>query len=125
MFSSRKREKGSPRQRPAKYACCSGDIAPCSLQSSKRARIVMKSSFSWDSVSLPALNPVSPVQPMSLLIVHSNSLAGLKNLQWMCQNRGGTTPALGEQPDWERETPRVLQLIHSPSGRQPLPNCVT
>src|SRR5215469_4462317 len=46
MFSSRKREKGSLRERLAKYVCCSGDIAPRSFQRSRRVRMVMEFSFS-------------------------------------------------------------------------------
>src|SRR5271165_4447009 len=42
MFSSRKREKGSPRERPARRACCWGEISSRSFQWSNRARMVIQ-----------------------------------------------------------------------------------
>src|ERR1035441_7234520 len=43
MFSSRKTEKGSPRERPARSVCCSGDITPCSFHCSNRVSMVIRS----------------------------------------------------------------------------------
>src|SRR5690348_14253176 len=73
MFSSRKREKGSPRARPARSTCCSGDIMPFSFHWSNRLSIVTKS-FSgrgkW--IRSVALDQGAPLRPMSLPILHCN-----------------------------------------------------
>src|SRR5437868_12381556 len=73
MFSSRKREKGSPRARPARSACCSGDIMPFSFHCSNRVSIVMKS-FSGQGkwIRSLAFDQDAPLRPMSLPILHCN-----------------------------------------------------
>src|SRR5689334_9300067 len=55
MFSSRKREKGSPRERPASRECCSGVMAPRSLHCSNRVNMVTQVSF-----------PVRPAAPRNV-----------------------------------------------------------
>jgi len=86
------REKGRRvlQERPAKWACCSCDILPCSFHRSNRVRMVTKPSFSGPRTPCRARHwiPVPPVQAMSLLIVHSNRLGALKKRESMCQNRG-------------------------------------